>query len=112
MPQITDFKQDNIGLYIVKDNVSFLNYSLDWSDWVVNLPTGDSIASAQVTSSNTVGDSTSLEVSNTSVANDIVFFDLGGGETGQIYEVKVKVTTSNGYIDARTFRVKVVERQL
>ena len=112
MPQITDFKQDNEGVYIVKDNVSKLNYTLDWDNWVSQLPNVDSIAVATVTATNTRGDSTSLDVSGVTVQSNKVLFDLAGGETGQIYSVKVIITTANSYKDARTFRVKVVERQL
>ena len=112
MPQITDFKQDNEGVFITKDHVSKLNYTIDWGDWVAQLPNVDSIASATVTASNTIGDSSSLAVSSVTVQSNRVLFDLAGGETGQIYAVKVRVVTANSFIDARTFRVKVVERQL
>ena len=112
MPQITDFRQDNEGVYILKDNVSKLNYTLNWADWVAQLPNVDSIAAATVTATNTVGDSTSLAVSGVTVQSNKVLFDLDGGETGQIYAVKVVITTANSFKDARTCRVKVVERQL
>ena len=112
MPQITDFKQDNAGVFIEKDHVSKLNYTLDWADWVAQLPNVDSVASATVTAENTVGDSSSLAVSGVTVQSNRVLFDLDGGETGQIYAVKVIIITANSFKDARTFRVKVVERQL
>ena len=112
MPQITDFKQDNEGVFITKDHTSKLNYALDWSDWVAHLPSSDNVASATVTASNTFGDSTSLAVSGVAVQSNKVSFTLDGGETGQIYAVKVIVTTTNAFKDARTFRVKVLERQL
>lgn len=112
MPQITDFKQDNEGVYITKDNVSKLNYTIDWGQWVEQLPGSDSIATSTVTASNTVGDSSSLAVSGVTVQTNRVLFDLDGGETGQVYAVKVIIVTANGYKDARTFRVKVIERQL
>ena len=112
MPQITDFKQDNEGVFITKDHASKLNYTLDWSEWVSELPTSDNVGSATVTATNTVGDSSSLAVSAVAAQSNKVSFTLDGGETGQIYAVKCIVTTANAFVDARTFRVKVVERQL
>ena len=109
MAQITGYKRDNIGVYIPKDPKSNLDYTLDWNDW---MPAGDSVASATVTATNTVGDSTSLEVGSPTITNNQVTVDIAGGEGGQVYNIEFVITTSNGLIDSRNFRIKCQERQL
>ena len=109
MAQLTGFKSDNQGTYILKDNKATLDYTLDWTDW---MPTGDTILSASVTADNTIGDSTSLAVDSVTTTDYKVTAYISGGETGQIYNVEYVINTSNGLKDSRNFRIKVVERQL
>ena len=109
MAQLTGFKQDNIGAYIIKDPASVLDYTLDWTNW---MPAGDTISSATVTATNTVGDSSSIAVDSTTTTDYKVTADISGGEGGQVYNIEYTITTNNGLIDSRNFRIKCVERQL
>jgi len=110
MAQLTGFKQDNIGAYIIKDPAATLDYTVDWTDW---LPAAEVVSSATVTITNTVGDSTSLSVDSTAINdNKKVTANISGGEGGQIYNVEYTITTDGGLTDSRNFRIKCVERQL
>jgi hypothetical protein len=110
MAQLTGFKQDNIGAYITKDPTATLDYTVDWSDW---LPAAETVSSATVTATNTVGDSSSLSVDSTAINDNVkVTANISGGEGGQIYNVEYTITTSGGLRDSRNFRIKCVERQL
>lgn len=109
MAQLTGFKSDNQGTYIIKDNKATLDYTLDWTNW---MPTGDTISSATVTASNTLGDSSSIAVDSTTTTDYKVTAYISGGETGQIYNIEYVINTTNGLVDSRNFRIKVVERQL
>tara|TARA_R100001509_G_scaffold75530_1_gene42220 strand:- start:323 stop:652 length:330 start_codon:yes stop_codon:yes gene_type:complete len=109
MAQLTGFKQDNEGAYIEKDPFSKLDYTLDWTNW---MPSADTIASATVTATNTLGDSSSIAIDSTTTTDYKVTANISGGEGGQIYNIEYRITTTNGLKDSRNFRIKVIERQL
>ena len=107
----TGFRQDNLGSYIDKDPGAVLTYSIDWSDW---MPTNDTIANSVMTVSTITGDPTPLIVTSQGfVANtSVAFAHLDNGSAGNVYTVTNTITTTDGSVDVRRFRIKVANRYL
>lgn len=107
----TGFRQDNIGSYIDKDPGATLVYSIDWTDW---LESGDAIANSAMTTTTITGDPAPLTiVSNGFQANtDIAYAEISGGSAGNLYTITNTITTENGLIDRRAFRIRVQARYL
>jgi hypothetical protein len=105
----TGFVQTNQGLEIDKDVEAQLAYTFDWSTW---LEAGDSIATVEYTAAARRNDPTPLVVESSGLAdsNTDTYVELSGGQVDKTYIVTAKVTTSDGLIDRRSFRVKVVQR--
>ena len=114
MANLTGFQRDNAGLYIVKDPQANVQYGLDWSDW---LQTGHTISSAVVTIQTITGDASPLALP-TNAATDVVVttpvvnIRLHNGTAGNIYNIRCKITTSYGDVDARHFRIVVKDKVL
>lgn len=99
------FKRDIAGSWITKDPAATLVYTLDWSEW---LPTGATITASTVTVSTITGDAAPLtRVSNGISGGDKTYAELSGGTAGNLYTVTTTVTTSDGEIDRRRYRVRV-----
>lgn len=106
--QRTGYQQDNQGSWISKDPEAQLIYSLDWSQW---LPTGDSLASVVYSLQVRANDPAPLIKNTEGVqSGTISYVELSGGQVGKIYTVTAEVTTTDGNIDRRNFRVKVENR--
>jgi ABC-type nitrate/sulfonate/bicarbonate transport system ATPase subunit len=105
----TGFVQTNQGLEIDKDVEAQLAYTFDWSTW---LEDGDTIASVTYTAAARRNDPTPLVVESSGLAdsNTDTYVELSGGQVDKTYIVTARVTTSDGLIDRRSFRVKVVAR--
>jgi len=102
------YEQDNIGSWIAKDPSSQLIYSLDWSQW---LPEGDTVASVTYTLQVRANDPAPLIKGTTGVqTGTITFVELSGGQVGKIYTVTAAITTVDGLVDRRNFRVKIENR--
>lgn len=102
------FEQTLQGLTIQKDTEAVLTYTFDWSEW---LPTGDTIASVIYNVQARANDPDPLVSVNTGVQNgNKTYIKLRDGQEGKIYTVSAKVTTADGLIDRRNFRVKVLAR--
>src|SRR6056300_1290344 len=101
--------QTNQGLEIDKDVEAQLAYTFDWSTW---LEDGDTIASVTYTAAARRNDPTPLVVESSGLAdsNTDTYVELSGGQVDKTYIVTARVTTSDGLIDRRSFRVKVVAR--
>ena len=84
-----------------KDPDANLDYSVDWSDWLV---TGDNIASTLWTVP------AGLTKGAESEADGICTIYLSGGTAGSDYEVACRITTAAGRIDERTITVMVRQR--
>jgi len=102
----TGFRQDAVGSYIEKDPQSRLTYVMDWSDW---MPTGDSLSTTTFTV-NTVAGSSNVTIHTTGVSSNTAYVELSGGTAGTTYTVTNTITTADGKIDRRRFRLKVLER--
>lgn len=102
------FEQINQVLWISKDPEAQLFYTFDWSDW---LPDGDSIDEAVYTVNARINDPEPLvKVSSGISTGNVTYIELKDGQSGKSYTVSVKVTTANGLVDSRYFKVKVEPR--
>lgn len=105
----TGFKQDHLGSWIDKDPAAVLVYSLDWNDWMEN---NDTIANSVMTVSTITGDPAPLSVRSSGFTGNVAYAELEDGSAGNVYTVTNTITTTDGAVDARRFRVKVVNRYL
>lgn len=103
------FEQTNTGLAVTKDTEAQLIYTLDWSEW---LETADTISSVAWTVAARRNDPTPLvdEGSGVDGTAKKTYIEISGGQADKVYIVTAKVTTSNGLVDRRNFRVEVVDR--
>jgi hypothetical protein len=84
-----------------KDPEAVLDYAVDWSSW---LQAGETISSYTVTVP------TGITLDSDHESAGIVTAWLSGGTAGATYAIEVKITTSLGRTDERTFRIQVAER--
>jgi hypothetical protein len=103
----TGFTQTIQGLTIDKDQEAQLIYTFDWSDW---LPTNDNLASTQYTITARSNDPDPLLKVTEGIQGKTTFVELSEGQLGKSYNVTCRITTTNGLIDRRYFRVKVLNR--
>ena len=104
----TGFQVSDQQLWISKDPEAQLFYTFEWKDWLVS---GDTIASADYEVINRVNDPTPLvKVSDGISDGTKTYIELAEGQATKTYTVSVKVTTSNGLIDRRSFKVRVENR--
>jgi hypothetical protein len=108
MTQLTGFKSDHIGSYIVKDPESTLDYSINWEDW---LDTGDTITGSNWTIETIAGDTDPvLRTTDGFVGTGLTTIWVSGGTAGNNYRITNTITTDNGLTDERYFRVFVKDR--
>lgn len=103
----TGFMKDVQGIYIIKDPEAQLTYTFDWVEWI---PTGDSISTVSYTLQVRANDPAPLVRESQGVTGTKTFVELSGGQAGKVYTVTAEVTTADGSIDRRNFRVKVENR--
>ena len=105
----TGYERDTLGLYISKDVEARLTYTFDWTDW---LPTGDTVSAVTYTLQTRANDPDPLIKHSDGItgASKKTYIELGGGNVGKVYAITCQVTTVDGLIDRRAFRVKVENR--
>lgn len=103
----TGFVQTIQGLTIIKDTEAQLVYSFDWVDW---LPNADSLATVSYTITARANDPDPLAKVAEGITGTKTFVELRDGQEGKVYTVTAAITTANGLIDRRNFRVKVQAR--
>lgn len=103
----TGFFQTIQGLTIVKDTEAQLVYTFDWVDW---LPDGDSLSTASYTVSARANDPDPLVKVASGITGTKTWVELSNGQEGKTYVVTAAITTTDGLIDRRNFRVKVQAR--
>lgn len=103
------FEQTNTGLAVTKDTEAQLIYTLDWTNW---LETGDTVSTVAWTVAARRNDPTPLVNNSSGVdgTNKKTYIEISGGQADKVYIVTAKVTTANGLIDRRNFRVECVDR--
>jgi hypothetical protein len=104
---MSGFELINQNLWITKDPEAKLFYTFDWSDWLAQ---GDTIASANYVVTARVNDPDPIVRVSQGIQGATTYVELSDGQVGKSYIVTVRVTTSNGLIDRRNFRVKVEAR--
>lgn len=103
----TGFVQTIQGLTITKDTEAVLFYTFDWSEW---LPTGDTLDTVLYTITARANDPDPLVKVSEGISGDNTYVELSDGQEGKVYTVTAKITTANGLVDRRNFRVKVQAR--
>jgi hypothetical protein len=104
----TGFEQTIQGLTIQKDTEAKLVYTFDWSEW---LPTGDTISTVNYTLQVRANDPDPLiRVTQGVQTGTKTYVELSDGQEGKSYVVTARITTVDGLIDRRNFRVKVLAR--
>lgn len=104
---MSGFEQINQTLWITKDPEAQLFYTFDWTDW---LAAGDSIATAEYTVTARINDPSPVLKVSEGIQGATTYVELSEGQEGKSYVVTVKVTTADGLVDRRNFRVKVEAR--
>lgn len=109
MTQLTGFRSDRKGSFIEKDADAYLDYSVDWSDWMNE---GDSIASSSFTIESIPDDPNPITTNQNTFSSgtNIATVWLAGGTAGNHYRITNTITTVNGLTDERFFRIFVKER--
>ena len=113
MANLTGFRRDLKGAFIEKAAGANIKYGVDWTDY---LTTGDAISSASVAIETISGDSSALALptdasTDVTITGALVNIRLNAGTDGNVYNVRVKVVTSQGNTDARHFRIVVGDKQ-
>jgi hypothetical protein len=102
------FTATNTGLTIDKDPVAQLTYTLDWSEW---LSGADTIATANWTAAARRNDPTPIVIESSSIVDsNKTSVELSGGQENKTYVITVTITTGDGLIDRRNFRINCVDR--
>jgi len=103
------FNQTNYGLEIDKDVVAQLIYTFDWSTWLAQ---GDTIASVTYSVAARRNDPTPVTIESQGItdSNTDTYVELAGGQADKTYIVSAQVTTTDGAVDKRNFRLNVKNR--
>lgn len=102
------FEVINTGLQITKDTEAQLTYTFDWSSW---LEGDDAIATTEYTVTARRNDPTPILIESQGIDGNNTYVELAAGQASKTYVVTCKVTTNDGLIDRRAFRVNVEDRQ-
>ena len=86
----------------VKDPDAVLDYPVDFSEWLADI--SDTYAS------HTILVSSGLTLDSSSESGGIITPVLSGGVVGATESFTVRITTTAGRVDDRTFFLKIVER--
>jgi len=103
----TGFMKDVQGIYVIKDPLAELVYTFDWSEW---LPQGATISNVTYTLQVRANDPAPLVRQSQGIQGTKTFVELSGGQVGKVYTVTAQLTTSDGSIDRRNFRVQIENR--
>jgi hypothetical protein len=105
----TGFEPTNSALWISKDVEAQLIYTFDWSQW---LDSGDTISAVEYEVAARRNDPTPIIIEDEGLTanNTKTYVELSGGQVDKVYIVTAKVTTVNGLIDRRNFRVQIEAR--
>lgn len=102
------FEQTIQGLTIAKDTQAQLSYTFDWTEW---LPQGDIIVDSEYSIAARSNDPSPLVKVSEGIQDGVrTYIELSDGQVNKTYTVTAKITTNDGLIDRRSFRVKVQDR--
>lgn len=83
-----------------QDKDAFIDYSLDWSDWLIG---DDVLVDSRWEASE------GIIISGQGLKSPVTTVWVQGGEVGRWYAVTNTVTSAGGRIDQRTFRLKIID---
>jgi hypothetical protein len=95
--------QQGYALSWSKDPQSQLDYSVEWADWLADVP-GDSLANMYVTKSD------NLQVTAQAIRGTAAAVVAKGGELGAWEFITIRIVTALGRIDERTIRLLIQDR--
>lgn len=96
--------QNQFALFWEKDPDAFLDYSINWSEWLAEIP-GDSISNMYV--NNTAG----IQVPIQGVIDGAVTGIMArSGVVGVTEEITIRIATTQGRIDERTIKLLIRQR--
>ena len=103
------FEQTANALWISKDVEAQLIYTFDWSNW---LESGDTVSAVEYTVAARRNDPTPIVIEDQGIASGDTktYVELSGGQEDKAYIVTCKITTTNGFVDRRSFRIQVETR--
>jgi len=105
--QTSGFKKDHLGEYIVKDPDAYLDYSVEWNDWLVG---ADTISTSTWTIETIVDDATPITTDQDTNGSTKATIWLAGGTVNNHYTITNTITTTGGLTDERSFRIIVREK--
>lgn len=91
-------------MYFSQDPQAFLDYTVDWSQWVETSSAG---AVDTITTSSWTADPGITQGSSSWTSNSASLF-ITGGTPGNSYNIYNKIVTSQGRTDLRTINVTIV----
>lgn len=103
----TGFLQTADALTITKDPEAQLVYTFDWSEW---LATGDGLDTVEYTAVARRNDPAAVTIESSGITDDKTYVEISGGAVEKTYIVTCKVTTTDGLVDRRNFRLEVANR--
>jgi hypothetical protein len=111
MSTITGYKKDAQGTWISKDPEARLVYSMDWgAEWLAQ---GQTVVAVDYTHNSRANDADPIIIHSEGVQNGTVTYcELSGGSVGKIYTITAAITTDDGSLDRRNFRIKIENRSL
>lgn len=92
--------KDESGFRAQQDKDSFLDYSLDWSDWLAG---GDSIVSSVWSGA------AGITMSSATISGALTTTYVQGGEPGVWYAITNTVTSAQGRTDQQTIRLFITD---
>jgi len=95
-----DLKKDASGLWAEQDKDSFLDWTLDWTNWVAP---GDGIASSVWEAD------PDLTLSSASISGEFTTVWVQGGSVGKWYALTNTVTSTIGRVDQQTIRLLIID---
>jgi hypothetical protein len=103
----TGFNIKNNLLSIDKDPKARLTYALDWSQWLMP---DDSLSLAEFIIHTRLNDPKPLLNAGDGIQGSKTYIELYEGQLDKTYTVSVKITTTNGLVERRNFRVNIINR--
>lgn len=98
----TTYRNQGDGIPIIdKAPNAVLDYLMQWTDW---------LAAGETISGNVVTTDTGIVAAPVTATSTTVTVWLSGGTTKVTYLVTIRITTSAGRTDERSFRVNVIKR--
>jgi hypothetical protein len=97
-------------LILTKDPHATLDYGLDWSAWLADVPAGHAPDTIVASTWSIAGDDASLVSSNPTSDNTTTTTWLTGGTVNATYTLTNRITTAAGRTDNRSMRIRIVEK--